>query len=356
MEFNQIKQIVGVCSLALISVIGLRDSGIFVTDHTTTLNSGADLSFEIEEEANIIGYRDNGYLVQKDNAKVTVPREKILITEGPVQKYVIKENTSLRKDGKVLRNLFLGETLTTVEAKTDTMIVTTTDGQQGEVNIEALEPVEGPYITNAIATESLVLENDNGEFEIEEGQVLDVVSFQDGLFIIIDEDGKDFAIDQNYLDFNGVLEPKVATLSQEEAPEDITVDSIPAPTADSDKVQYVLDSAFSKIGTPYVWGGTSSSGYDCSGLVYAIYYNELGIVLPRTSSAQSQYGTQIARADLQPGDLVFFNTCGNGVSHVGIYIGDGEFIHAASGAGHVKINSLDQNYYNTRYVNATRVL
>ena len=110
------------------------------------------------------------------------------------------------------------------------------------------------------------------------------------------------------------------------------------------------------MGSPYVWGATGDGGYDCSGLVYAIYVNELGISLPRTSSAQSQVGAQVDRSQLQPGDLIFFNTTGKGVSHVGIYIGDDTFIHANSGSGRVKQNKLSEKYYNSRFVNATRVL
>ena len=124
----------------------------------------------------------------------------------------------------------------------------------------------------------------------------------------------------------------------------------------NDTAKKVIRSAQSKMGTPYVYGATGSEGFDCSGLVYAIYKNELGINLPRTSISQSSFGKQVARENLQPGDLVFFNTTGSGVSHVGIYIGNNNFIHASSGKKEVTQNSLNDKYYNERYVTGTRVL
>ena len=87
----------------------------------------------------------------------------------------------------------------------------------------------------------------------------------------------------------------------------------------SSTAQAVVYSASNKLGAPYIYGSTGSTGYDCSGLVYAVYKNELGVNLPRTSMEQSKYGKQVSRNELQPGDLVFFNTRGSGVSHVGIY-------------------------------------
>jgi len=118
----------------------------------------------------------------------------------------------------------------------------------------------------------------------------------------------------------------------------------------------VISSAEDKLGSTYVYGDTGKAGFDCSGLVYSIYNDELGISIPRSSRTQSTFGQQVSKSDLQEGDLVFFNTTGNGVSHVGIYVGDGKFIHASSGQGKVMTSSLSEEYYQDRYVNATRVL
>jgi cell wall-associated NlpC family hydrolase len=105
----------------------------------------------------------------------------------------------------------------------------------------------------------------------------------------------------------------------------------------------------------YVFGGTTPSGLDCSGLVYLVY-QELGVQLPRTSRLQYQVGTEVAREDLREGDLVFFNTTGQGVSHVGIYLSDGDFINAASNPGKVMISNLSESYWDKRYLGARRVI
>ncbi len=116
----------------------------------------------------------------------------------------------------------------------------------------------------------------------------------------------------------------------------------------------LIDNAKELLGTRYVWGGTSRGGFDCSGFVGYVM-RKAGINLPRTSSEQATRGTFVARASLQRGDLVFFNTRGSRISHVGIFIGNGQFIHASSGSGRVRINYLNEKYYSSRYVTGRRV-
>jgi cell wall-associated NlpC family hydrolase len=117
----------------------------------------------------------------------------------------------------------------------------------------------------------------------------------------------------------------------------------------------IVGQASNYLGTPYRTGGTSSKGMDCSGLVFNVF-RSFGIALPRTSSAQSHFGQKVARSDLRPGDLVFFNTSGRGVSHVGIYSGRGEFIHASTRSRRVRFDRLDNKYFRKRFVVARRVL
>ncbi|WP_379164254.1 C40 family peptidase [Paenibacillus sp. sgz5001063] len=120
--------------------------------------------------------------------------------------------------------------------------------------------------------------------------------------------------------------------------------------ADS-KMDQVIDKA---IGTKYVSGGVSTNGFDCSGFTMYVF-DKIGINLPHQSGSQYQMGTAVSRDNIRPGDLVFFNTSGKGISHVGIYVGEGKFAHASSKRG-VTISSLSDSYYVNRYVGAKRIM
>ena len=116
----------------------------------------------------------------------------------------------------------------------------------------------------------------------------------------------------------------------------------------------IIATAKQYIGVPYVWGGSTPSGFDCSGFVQYVFAKH-GITLPRTSRDQYSVGTWVSNSNLQPGDLVFYNTSGSGVSHLGIYIGNGQFIHASSSKG-VMISEMSNSYWSARYYGARRVL
>ena len=119
--------------------------------------------------------------------------------------------------------------------------------------------------------------------------------------------------------------------------------------------QEIVDEAMKYLGVPYVWGGSSPSGFDCSGYVQYVM-RACGYSINRTASAQLENGYAVSYDDLQPGDLVFFHstyTTSAPASHVGIYIGDGEFIH--SGSSYVSISSLSSSYYASRYLCARRI-
>ncbi|MFF5993815.1 C40 family peptidase [Lysinibacillus sp. KU-BSD001] len=108
------------------------------------------------------------------------------------------------------------------------------------------------------------------------------------------------------------------------------------------------------IGVKYRYGGTTTAGFDCSGYVRHVY-SELGVSLPRTSKSMYDTGTAVEKSDLAVGDLVFFNTSGSGISHVGIYIGDNKFIHSMTGTGVTTTDINDKWYWGSRYVGAKRV-
>jgi cell wall-associated NlpC family hydrolase len=125
--------------------------------------------------------------------------------------------------------------------------------------------------------------------------------------------------------------------------------------AGSGRVQSVLSRAFALLGTPYRWGGTSTDGFDCSGLVGYVFRNALGIELPRVSRDMANSGTSVERSQLTAGDLVFFSTHSKGVDHVGIYVGDGKFLHAPRTGRDVTVSNLDTGYWSGKFIQARRV-
>lgn len=119
----------------------------------------------------------------------------------------------------------------------------------------------------------------------------------------------------------------------------------------------IVATAKEYLGTPYVWGGTSPKGFDCSGFVYYVY-QQYGYQLQRRASLQYAYnGVSVSKSQLQPGDLVFFSDSVDPIGHVGMYIGDGYFIHASSGKGCVCVTALEgSSYYINHYTGAKRII
>jgi cell wall-associated NlpC family hydrolase len=119
----------------------------------------------------------------------------------------------------------------------------------------------------------------------------------------------------------------------------------------------LVGNALGFLGVPYKRGGNSAAtGFDCSGFVKATYEKTIGLILPRKASQQAAATEQIDKSDLQPGDLVFFNTMRRAFSHVGIYIGEGKFIHAPKPGAEVRVDDLGKSYWSRHFDGARRVL
>jgi cell wall-associated NlpC family hydrolase len=122
------------------------------------------------------------------------------------------------------------------------------------------------------------------------------------------------------------------------------------------RVQTVLKRALALLGTPYRWGGNSPDrGFDCSGLVGYVFRTALGIELPRVSRDMANDGEQVERTALTAGDLVFFSRRGKRVDHVGIYLGNGRFVHAPRTGKDVMVSELDTGYWSGKFLQARRV-
>lgn len=123
-----------------------------------------------------------------------------------------------------------------------------------------------------------------------------------------------------------------------------------------EKASRLVVNAMGFLGVPYRYGGDSAeSGLDCSGLVRTVYEQSVGKVLPRRAADQAAATLTIDRSELKPGDLVFFNTMKRAFSHVGIYVGEGKFIHAPRSGSSVRVEDMRVAYWNTRFNGARRV-
>lgn len=154
------------------------------------------------------------------------------------------------------------------------------------------------------------------------------------------------------------VEPEpVEFISDEQMMADITDDK---PYALPQLADSILSQGLSLVGTKYRFGGTSvKTGFDCSGFIGFLFREEAGMQLPRSTREMINLDAPlVARAELEPGDIIFFNNRGRGrVSHAGIYLGDDQFIHSSSSrSGGVRIDSLDDSYWNRSYMEAKRAL
>ena len=174
---------------------------------------------------------------------------------------------------------------------------------------------------------------------------------------VLTQSGSWYAV--SYNGTNGYVAQQYVTLGTSLPAEDTgssaandNVSSVPSSGSGSSAVSI----AYQYLGVPYVYGGASPSGFDCSGFTMYVY-NQLGISLPHGATPQLKYGTYVSRSELQPGDLVFFSDGSYPASHVGIYVGDDQFIHASSSTGNgycVCVSSLNTNYYSRNFVGGRR--
>ena len=129
---------------------------------------------------------------------------------------------------------------------------------------------------------------------------------------------------------------------------------LPGDAGTADPGYALLQAAEARVGAPYRYGGAGPDAFDCSGLVtYA--YAQVGIAVPRTAAQQFAAATPVGRNQLRPGDLVFFRLGGRGVSHVGIYAGGNQFVHAPQNGGQVRRASLDDEYFRRSFAGAGRL-
>ena len=136
----------------------------------------------------------------------------------------------------------------------------------------------------------------------------------------------------------------------------LSLGSTSAMAGDDGFAQKLLGKAMQLIGVKYRFGGTNpETGLDCSGYVQYVYKSSVGVNLPRTAAEQARIGDRVATSEVRPGDMVFFNTRGFNNSHVGIYVGNGMFVHAPNSRSRVRFDSLESGYWKTKFTGVRRV-
>ena len=366
MQKSNFRVPVGLAAALVVGMIGFKDTGIFVNSFNARLNSGVEVSFSPNNRAEIVGEGESKstYLVESEGNEFYVPKEVLLKVDNGIKGYtVLKNSPLLNESGEIIRLLFLDEYVTFVENNGDYAVVKTSDNLVGKVNIKDLDPDRIRNITEGIAKEDLSLDNGTYTLNISEGDTVNVAWFEKDYYILFDEDQNKFNVDRDkisiFVDTEKVVEnvldiAKTANVVEEVVEEVVesTVNSAPSST-----VSDILNRGYALLGKPYVWGDTGKVGYDCSGLVTALYTGKSNVKLPRSSRDMAKVGTYVSASELQPGDLLFFNSGGSStISHVAIYAGDGVMLHASNSQRGVVTDPISGYYFQNNFSHARRVL
>ncbi len=196
-----------------------------------------------------------------------------------------------------------------------------------------------PWLTNvrsAASTSSSIID------KLYSGETVEILGFDNGWYQV------------SYDNITGYIRSDLVTLLDKPASNHGTAAKSSSGSSSSAAGQKIADYALRYVGYPYVYGGSSPSGFDCSGFVQYVY-KQNGISINRTATAQLADGYNVSYNDMKPGDIVYFGY-GSTASHVGIYIGNGQFVHAQNSSTGVVITSLSQSYYANRFLCAHRIV
>ena len=188
---------------------------------------------------------------------------------------------------------------------------------------------------------------------LHKGYVVGIVKqYSNGWYEVKLKGGKKGCVDGSYLKITSGTSSDLKNGSSSSTGKEDNNDG----TVSSSKVQAVINMVKRQVGKPYVYGAAGPNSFDCSGLTYYCYKNAAGITLNRSSAAQASNGRYVSKSELKPGDLIFFNSGTNRIRHVGMYVGNGQFIHAPSPGKSVKYENLYSSYYVKGYVTARRII
>lgn len=316
-----------------------------------SINSNKIGELKSETEIKIISYTNNWAFIETDNITGWIPLISLNNTTEDNQETTTPNETTPTEESNTTNTET--NTTTTTETQTNTDNNTTTSGTDYEKSVTKYVNTTSVYVRSSNSTSS------------------DIVAtlIQNTDVIVTGEDGDWYKV--KYNDITGYIRKDLLsdTTTQTTSRSGDIIDRTETTTEDtsastdtsssvSSEGSQIVEYAKQYLGCPYVYGASGPSNFDCSGFTMYVY-KHFGYSLPHGATSQSSYGTAVNKSDLQPGDLVFFldYETMDGIGHCGIYIGDGNFIHASSGSGNcVKISTLTSGSYLTRYYCARRLI
>lgn len=375
----------GLAAILAIALIGYKDTGIFVNRFNAKLDSGIELNFDRNDRAHIVGegVSKTTYKVIKDGNTVYIPKDVLLKVDNGVKSYKVLNNTAILDENteESIRLLFLDEVLEIIEDNEKFAKVRTADGTVGLVNKADLLPDRDRINTEGYSKVCKTYDNGFSTLKVNEGDEVTVAWFENDYYILLDENGNKFNAPYEDISIFKKVNSKAKSIAQPQEEIEVSENAEDVESfEDSEKKEIVrpvfkdntdylrpsdiegtvlqmVEKAESLVGTPYVYGDTGEEGYDCSGLTYTLYKDIAGIKIPRVSKDQANFGVQVAKDELKPGDLLFFDSTKSPlISHVGFYIGNGLMIHASSSNSGIVESSISENYYEQRFVIAKRIL
>lgn len=324
--------------LACLLILGFKDTGIFVKQYTAKDGT----VFKDSEIVTVVRERNTEYDVLSNSQLVAVKKDALIVTEKTGFTYTVKTITGLRgtPGEEPYAYLLPGEKVEYIEAHGINCMFKDKQGRVAYINLKDLENIPEENKTIALSAVERVLDNGKEKLQLSVGKAVSVVNYDGKNFILADEKNNRFTVEKAAV--------KILTEEEESTSRSMIM---------RDDIASLIKYAMTHLGKPYSYGSSGPNSFDCSGLVYHCYKNILGITLPRSSSAMASSGTAVNKNGLEVGDLLFFNTLGKGVSHVGLYIGNGQMIHASSGQNmRVIISDVFSGYYASRFVCAKRVI
>lgn len=359
------------------SIVAHADSGIVKKDMTVENEKGEKQDIEADTLIELKKEEKDAYVVEVDKKEFRVDKGQVLKTINHVEKSLTVTSTGITLKskpsvfGSALIPLSEGDVVTRIK---------NVEEESGFVKVKTEQNVEGWLLLSALnvnfkevpVTHKAYIKDDSQKDKGLSYRVgIEIVGFKEGKYLVRTKEDV-VLVPETSVSFTQpkkrVPKPKPQPKPQVQSEPELVVKSEPtspiehvstvspsgneASSHNSSLADDLISLGSQFLGVPYVWGGTSPNGFDCSGFTQYVLTRH-GISAPRVASGQATMGTHVNRESLQKGDMVYFETYKPGPSHVGFYIENGQFLH--SGGDRVQISSLNEPYWSTRYLFARRV-